>query len=212
MNSFESILQHAEQYALSDQDIRTISRAMQVPTDVVVYQNLKRYNTIEQLFSQNNRAVVLFYPTQSGNVGHWTLLLKHQNGHYEFFDPYGIVPDSEIEYSNFLRENKPIARDGKPYLTHLLEPVRDRLDVNRTRLQSHFDHVSTCGTHCMVRLLYASWPIQSYVRLYGKNGHGYKGVSPDEIVVMYILPYLLTHHLQQIINSRGGSEYIVNDD
>lgn len=203
---FDKVLSSAEQYSLSDTDILTISRAMNVKAEVIIYTNLSRYSTMEQLFQKNNSAVVLFYPTQSSTVGHWTVILRHANGHYEFFDPYGLVPDSEIQYSDYLKANKPVNRNGTPWLTHLLQSIpKTMLDINRTQLQSHFDHVNTCGTHCMVRLLYSHWPLQEYVRLYGKNGNGYKGMSPDEIVVMYILPYLLTHHLQQIHQGNHNS-------
>lgn len=211
MITFEKVLSTAEQYSLSDSDIRAIARAMNVPTEVVMYQNLDKYKSMGELFGGNLRAVVLFYPTQSASVGHWTLLLNHGSGRYEFFDPYGIVPDGEIQYSSFLRANKPMM-NGKPWLTFLLQGVGSQnLTVNRAKLQSKFQHVNTCGTHCMVRLLYSNWPIQAYTNLYGPSAQGFHGMKPDEIVVLYIMPYLLTHHLKQIRDGTGGKNVLADE-
>lgn len=200
----QCLLRNTEAYSLNENDLREMGRKINTRINVVLYSQLPNVSSINDLFAEHD-AVILFYPVEDQRTGHWVALLKHGEGHFEFFDPYGIEPDSEIQFSRWLRTHKPLGPDGKPYLTHLLsQPDVRKLDINHAPLQEHIDNVNTCGTHCFIRIKYRDVPLSQYQAMFGAIGvrgerHPH-GLNADQYVAVMAMPFLLAHHREQITN------------
>ena len=78
---------------MSDGDLRKI---LGKDLKVIRYSELAPLRSLEQLLPRPKDHCIILYETQPG-VGHWVALLKY-NGSYEFFDPYGIYPDDELNW------------------------------------------------------------------------------------------------------------------
>lgn len=201
MTNIQSFVEKVEHYSFSLSDIKEIAKKFGAHVNVVMYRNLINYSSLYELFMPNYDAVVLFYPTQSSNVGHWTCLLKHSTKPViEFFDSYGFKPDGEIPYSKVLMEAKPVSpEDGKYYLTHLFDKIpKDNKVVNRAKLQSKDHEITTCGSHVLTRIKFRNRSLREYLQLFGDRGHRKNKVTPDEFVVMQIIPFLNNHHIDEI--------------
>ena len=81
-----SKLVKAEQYALSEDDIRKL--AGNIP--IYRYPELENFSTPEEMF-KGNKAVVLLFLTEDKNTGHWLAVLNHPH-QIEVFDSYGVSP------------------------------------------------------------------------------------------------------------------------
>jgi hypothetical protein len=112
----------------------------------------------------------------SQNSGHWTLLFKRGN-YCEFFDPYGFIVDSQLNYAN------PIYNGEKyPYLTKLLYSSPYQIHYNNHKLQKPKQEIATCGRHCIFRLQNQNLTIDKYnkvLRSFEKNK-----IDPDDIVTL----------------------------
>ena len=66
-------------------------------TKIITYPNLKRFNTIEQVFGDKKKVIILYVHDESPNSvsGHWCAVIKHPKS-IEFFDSYSMRPDDII--------------------------------------------------------------------------------------------------------------------
>ena len=79
--------------ALSDSDIRAI---LGENTKIIKYSELSSYRDLDDLLPNLLDYIIILYE-DSPNAGHWTALLKYNNI-FEFFDPYGLIPDKELAW------------------------------------------------------------------------------------------------------------------
>ena len=79
--------------ALSDSDIRAI---LGENTKIIKYSELSGYKDLDDLRPNLLDSVIILYE-HSESVGHWVALLKYNNI-FEFFDPYGLIPDKELAW------------------------------------------------------------------------------------------------------------------
>lgn len=107
---------------------------------MVKFDQLVEYKTIEQLLRKQKDCVVIFYETESANVGHWTALCR-LNEAYIFFDSYGNSEQQDFSYIPMsLRNQLGIEKD---YLKNLLKDkhvISNHIDFQKMR-----DGVDTCG-------------------------------------------------------------------
>jgi hypothetical protein len=77
-------LEHAEQYALSEDDIRKI--AGDIP--IYRYPELASMSSPDDLFKGKKAAVLLFL-TDDKDTGHWLTVINHPD-QIEVFDSFGV--------------------------------------------------------------------------------------------------------------------------
>lgn len=167
----EDVEKQAEEYTLSDDDIR---RLLGGNIKITSYPNLDKVQHIGDLFDSRGRAII-FFPQQSQQSGHWTAMIK--NGReIEFFDPYGEPPDAQKKGLSKTKQEE--LQMNRPLLSNLLEQSGARIIFNKVQLQEKANDVNTCGRHCVTRLLYSKYPIHKYRGMIAKTGK-----TPDEFVI-----------------------------
>jgi hypothetical protein len=143
-----------KQYAVSSDDIL---KAFNNNVKIVSYPELNNYSSIDELFG-NFDACFILYMT-GFNSGHWCLLFRRDN-YVEFFDPYGFIVDSQLNYAN------PEYNGQKfPYLTKLLYTSPYKIHYNNHKLQRSKKEVATCGRHCIFRYQNKNLSIDKYAKI-----------------------------------------------
>ena len=104
--------------------------------DILLYKDLHKFNSIEELFKDDNLRIILIETKPS--YGHWVSLIKDGDT-YIYFNSYGFAPDHELQFL-------------QPFYRHLLgEDVAEikrlakgcKLIYNNVKLQGKDS--STCG-------------------------------------------------------------------
>jgi hypothetical protein len=107
---------------------------------MVKFDQLDEYKTIEQLLPKQKDCIVIFWETESANVGHWTALCR-LNETYIFFDSYGNSEEEDFSYIPMtLRSQLGIDKD---YLKELLKGKH--VISNHIDFQKMKDGVNSCG-------------------------------------------------------------------
>lgn len=131
------------QKPLSDLDIQ---RILGKDIKIIKYTELGRYYDLDDfLIDEIDYCIVLY--ENAPNIGHWIAILKY-NKLFEFFDPYGHRPDSQLSWTDIKMRRK--LGVSEPYLTNLFK--RDDYIYNKVRFQEDNIHVNTCGSHCCFRI------------------------------------------------------------
>ena len=81
------------------------------------------------------------------NIGHWVGLLNYDNL-YEFFDPYGLMPNKELAWVNL--KTRRALNEATPYLSNMLK--QDRYIYNHIKYQDLDSFVQACGSHTVRRI------------------------------------------------------------
>jgi hypothetical protein len=155
-----------------------ISDALGGKVNVITYQELAQYPTIEDALGPHGR-MVLLYELKEGS-GHWICVFrtKGKKPRIEFFDPYGIPIDDQLDYiSNRFRQSNNMVF---PYLSKLLYECPLPIEYNHYPFQEESPEISTCGRHCIVRLSFDNLSLTKYIKLF-KNT---KDVTSDQIVTV----------------------------
>ena len=160
-------------YSLSDGDIQKLLPGVKI----IAYPDLANYSRIEDALDEQGRVVILF-ETESKTVGHWIALHATPDGGIEFFDSYGLRPDSQ---KRWLSKSKLVElKEDEPLLMDLLRDSEARgkpVTFNATHFQSDRDNVQTCGRHCVVRLMSKGSSLPNYTT-WLKSQPG----TPDDVV------------------------------
>ena len=127
-------------------------------SNITTYERLGSYD-IGDLFE--NDCLILLYKVGTGSIGHWTTIIRRGKDCVEFMDPYGSALDFNLKFSN----NK------FPALSKILkEGGIKKIIFNNMRLQRMDNAISTCGRHCMLRVLFKNLTIEQYQRAFLKSG------------------------------------------
>ena len=147
---------------------------------IIRYRDLYNYKTVNQLFNESNNVIILY--ETSSRVGHWIAIINNDN-YVEFFDSYGYKPDHEKEMiqSDFLKSSGQINN----YVIHLLRGTNKKVIYNEKQLQQSNNNVSTCGRHCIVRIIMKDMPLKTYQKILLKYG-----VAFSDYYVTYFLTLL----------------------
>lgn len=154
---------------------------------ILSYPELYKYKTIEQLFSNGINKIIILY-LQTPNSGHWCCLTLNNNI-VTFFDPYNLMPDSELKFNKQIL-NKELNQEHT-YLTKLLLDFAIKggtVEYNEMRFQKLSNGVSTCGRHAGLRARYYQIPLNKYQKIFKdlkKEGYDLDKVS------IFISDYLL---------------------
>ena len=161
-----------EKKSLSNNDITNLCKGQ---CNVVTYSELPKYRTLDQLLGPFG-ACVLLYQTGT-NYGHWTAIIKINPKLVEFFDPYALFPDSEL---NFVPQGiKAKTHQNFKYLSKLLYESPYQLSFNDDTFQKYAKEVNTCGRHAVMRVLLKDWSLEDYNNLVSNEKY-----DPDFIVTL----------------------------
>ena len=150
---------------------KNILKLLDGKTKIVLYPQLKKYKTLDQLLYPYDSCVLLYMTKE--NFGHWCCVIKIDDKTVEFFDPYGTFPDDQLKMiPEYFRK---VSGQNYPHLTWLLYHSPYKLTYNHHKFQKNGADVQTCGRHCATRILLKEMPLKQYIELF-------KGANPDDIV------------------------------
>jgi hypothetical protein len=126
--------------------------------NIIMYNQLPRYNTIEELLPHDKSYFVLMYQ-DSPNTGHWTTVLRQKNT-VEFFDSYGNYPDKDLSWVS--KEHRERLGIDDKYLSRLLDKTKLKVVYNTEPYQASGNKIATCGRHVVFRLMNISKGLLNY--------------------------------------------------
>lgn len=145
---------------LTGGDVETLTRGK---AELRLYDDLQHANNIFE-FLGPKKAVVLLIPIKSLNDGHWVAVWEDAKMKaIHFFDPYGLTPDQEEQYSS-------VELVRQQLLQNMFQAAQHegyQILYNTYRFQQMNDKVATCGRHSCVRLLFDYLDEHQYARLMG---------------------------------------------
>lgn len=136
-------------YALSLDDIFSLTSGR---TNILTNRSLAGVKRIEQILKYG--ACVVLYETKT-NSGHWCCVFTRGPKEMQWFDSYGLMPDSELQFidRNFRRQSNQVST----HLTRLLLEWKQRtggeVRYSQYRLQKLSPRDNTCGRFVVLRLL-----------------------------------------------------------
>jgi hypothetical protein len=123
---------------LSDSDLKKILGA---DLKIVIYSDLSSVSDLREIMTKDRDCMVVFYE-QKKLSGHWTCLTK-EGDLFTFFDPYGIAPDTELNWLNMKQRYK--LHEDVPHLSNLLSS--EQYTYNKVDFQQNDSRIETCGDH-----------------------------------------------------------------
>lgn len=148
---------------------------------IIEYSQLGNMSSIDEAFDSQGRCM-LFFATQSQNVGHWECLRKIGNSIF-FFDSYGLDVDM---CKGYVKNNLLIQLKEYPdYLSNLLRNSGYNVFHNSVKYQEMVGDISTCGRHCINRLMNKDLTAQQYLQLMNNLKRKYNVKTYDEAVTAY---------------------------
>ena len=145
------IIKRLENTALSNYDILLL---LDNKVNIVLYPDLYKYTSIDQLLNPYNCAIILYESRK--HYGHWCSIIKRDNS-IEFFNPYGGLPDDCLNHINLdfrIESNQVI-----PILKLLMHESPYELHYNEFQFQQKGYDIKTCGRHCVVRCMLKKYDI-----------------------------------------------------
>lgn len=161
----DRIIKDGEVFNLSGEDILRITDGK---TNILQYEKLDSVVSLDEVLSPH-RALVLLYQTAE-RFGHWVVLLDKGNKNLEFYDPYGLDVDEELNIDNefHLRIHGGVIT---PHLSALIEKGGWRVTYNKERLQQMLEDVNTCGRYCALRVRFRDSSMEKFNGLLKDNKH-----------------------------------------
>ena len=171
-------MDRALSYSLSDDDLRRLNPQ----ANLLLYEDVKKYQTIEQLLYPYNCAIILYEweRTNDTSIGHYIAVLALPDGTIEHFDSYGIKPDNELkQIKDKSQAYKKMTGQDQQYLLKLYINSPRPISYNQYKLQSLSDGISTCGRFSVLRTIFKNLTLDQFKDIFmGKKQ------SPDEIAVL----------------------------
>lgn len=143
MSSRHWLAEQVEQVSLSADDIRKMLGQHATSVRVMLYDDLSKYRTLDDLLADHVAAIVLLQIQGPGEsaVGHWIALVDLGDT-IEHFDSYGLTMDEELAKTH-----------ESPYLKAMMTDSKRLVIQTRARLQAQKADVNTCGRWCVARIL-----------------------------------------------------------
>lgn len=127
-------------------------------TTFLNYDDLPRYNSIFDIF-ENNNFRILYISSDYRPIGHYVVVLCRTDDVIEFFCSYGYAPDSHNKLMNRSAENK-----SKTFYHDLLAKTPEVKTIyNSTKLQG--PRTNTCGKFCILRILSMKTKLKDFLKL-----------------------------------------------
>ncbi len=113
---------------------------------LLTYNELGKYNSIDQLLPNDKDYIILLYPVVSETNGHYAMLYRFDNVIY-YADSYGLEVDEPLSFSEKFK-NTP------KKLSHLLDDCVLPIYYNTISFQNKKNTtISTCGSYCVFFIL-----------------------------------------------------------
>jgi hypothetical protein len=176
MNNQDRVIQKAEDIPLTGRDIVRISGI----NNIMEYGDLSNYTNIDAVLGPQ-KAVIILYETKE-RFGHWVCLFKWNNNTLEFFDPLGLIMDSELKFISEYHRRE--LNEVTPHLTHLVNNSRYNLIENTYKLQEFIEHVNTCGRWTATRIKFRNVNIDEFAQYWMR---GLPKIKPDFLITKYTL-------------------------
>ena len=162
---FDNIVKDAERFDLSGADILRITDHK---TRLLPYEGLENVSSLETILRPHGSVVILYQTAEQ--FGHWVVLLDRGNKNLEFYDPYGLDVDEELNINNefHLRKHNGLIT---PHLTALIKKGNWNVHYNKERLQRMLKDVNTCGRYCALRVRFKDEPMKKFNALLKNNKH-----------------------------------------
>lgn len=161
---------------LSDADIREF---LDHPM-ILKYSDLANYPTLHDVLPEVGSYCFLLYESSLNN-GHWTVILRPEEGIVEYFDSYGGYVDDPLRWTD--NSTQVGLGVSKPYLSILLRKTPEEVIYNKTKFQKDGPNINDCGRWCILRVV---------TMMYGLNLKDFKEfveervkknkISPDQLV------------------------------
>ena len=134
---------------------------------VISYNQLQKYNDINELLHPYDKVFILYVWEKTGNnlMGHWQLVFRNKDNNIEVFDSFGSWIDSFLNKIGKSFNNE-IGQNYK-YLSKLLYDSNHIIEYNDTVLQN--EKSNTCGKWCIYRLKNIHLDIDDFCKLFGDN-------------------------------------------
>lgn len=132
---------------------------------VMKYRDLKEFPTLSAAMGRHG-ALILLYETRE-NYGHWCAVFRVDRDTIEYFDPYGMLFDDELDYvdDRFKRLSGQL-----PYLSKLItESSAKNVIYNMEPLQKLKKDMNTCGRWCGLRICMRDVPLQKFISLFKRQ-------------------------------------------
>lgn len=144
-------------YPLSKNDIENYFNGK---IKIILYSELKNYNTIYDLLKPYNKVCILYYWKKYS--GHWVCCFLNKNNNIEIFDSFGSWIDDTLKQinMNFRKETD----QNYKHLTKLLYDIKKPVEYNNIKLQSN--KTSTCGRWCIYRMKRNDLTIEEFTNLF----------------------------------------------
>jgi hypothetical protein len=168
----DNIIKNAENIELSGIDLHRMTDGKAV---IISYPELGKFKSLDELFGNLDQIIIL-YDMQDPSIGHWCCLMRIGDL-VEFFDPYGLKVDQELDFTNPMH----IRQEG-PHLSAMIQNSGYNFVYNSTKLQEFKHHINTCGRHVAVRLRFSYLDLKKYIQMLERNKY-----SPDEMVSLLTL-------------------------
>ncbi len=177
---FDTAIFNAENIALTGEDVHKITQGK---CNVLAYQELEKYNSIDDVLSKDGSAIILYQLTSL--FGHWVSIFRVDDKTLEYFDSYGLPVDGELKFSQeHLRRHK---GNIVPHLTALIKQSDHGYKViyNNIALQRLRKNENTCGRFASLRVRLRHIPLKRFQQLCLKN----KAYDSSFWVSAITLPY-----------------------
>ena len=162
--NFEDLIDKLKSKPLSGDDIL---QSLNGKTKIYKYSDLSKFSSIDELLHPYNNAVIL-YETKP-NYGHWICVLKRNDNVIEYYDPYGKPIDYPLKYINasFKKETN----QDDIYLLKLMLKSPYDIEYNNVAIQKLDRDISSCGRHCIMRIVCKDLNLKQYQKLFKKEGN-----------------------------------------
>lgn len=163
--SIDKVISASERIDLSGDDIVRLSGGA---VNIMAYEDLEGLTNLSQVFGQYT-AVALLYQT-GRNFGHWVTLLNRGGRQLEFYDPYGLKVDEELNINNefHLRIHNGVIT---PHLSALIQKGGWDVVSNSDRVQKMLEDVNTCGRYCALRVKFRALSMKEFNKMLTGNKH-----------------------------------------
>ena len=146
---------------------------------IVRYAALNKFPSIYSLLPKVPSAAIVLYENKPKD-GHWCALARNNKGLF-FFDPYGEMPDKQLEYAQFSRAR--VLHGGDKSISDLLATFKGPIMYNPHDYQNASPDVATCGRHSVnfIREIFGGGTLDTYYDKM-KSAEKKTGMNADELV------------------------------
>lgn len=146
---------------------------------IVRYSNLNQYPNVYSLLPKCPSGAIVLYENRPKD-GHWCALARNSKGLF-FFDPYGEMPDKQLDYAQFSKAR--VLHGGDRSISDLLATFKGPIAYNPHDYQNESPDVATCGRHSVnfIREIFGGGTLDSYYNRM-KAAEKKTGMNADEIV------------------------------